>query len=498
VKEAKAILLKVKNPVIKMLEDLLTVALEDAVVMIANQRDAVPVGSPDLRDEKEKISQRFVENIAENLDELLGESSKDLNILNYGSLSLVDEDDLEAIIAMEGMVAHARNCDIQEYIGFTTRLDSMFFGTRIDESNNPMDPEKIGDAFQEAMRPVELTAKNLLIVFRKFNARVFHGLENVLAKANAILIEHGVIPSLDIAARDKAAQKNKRSLPRKKTDTEEQTFSENAEPAPVHSTQTPELFSLMQNLLHGAGTTPTTNQQAVGLSPSMVPVNQIGMMANQQMAPVGLQPGMLVGGQQVQMVMPNQLMEMLTEVQGKLLTQGSALPDSETPANLSIIQSLGENLEKNSADGAVRAIDSQSSDVINLVALLYDAIWQDDTVAIPIKELIGRTQISVMKVALTDATFFNEEKHPARMFLNEFAAAGLSWTKVEKLDKDPMYCKMQELVSRLVSEFSGEMKLFEELLQEFAEFKQHQMDEDDEREKRILEANERQERIEDI
>ena len=41
------------------------------------------------------------------------------------------------------------------------------------------------------------------------------------------------------------------------------------------------------------------------------------------------------------------------------------------------------------------------------------------------KERIGRMQITIMKVALSDTDFFNKENHPARMVLNEFPEAGI-------------------------------------------------------------------------
>jgi hypothetical protein len=88
-------------------------------------------------------------------------------------------------------------------------------------------------------------------------------------------------------------------------------------------------------------------------------------------------------------------------------------------------------LQQGHDEGVINAVDQQSSDVINLVTLLYDAIWQDESVPIPIKELIGRTQITIIKVALSDTTFFNKKDHPARMVLNDFAAAGIGWSEVD-------------------------------------------------------------------
>ncbi|MBT3831875.1 MAG: hypothetical protein HOB98_12550 [Gammaproteobacteria bacterium] len=59
---------------------------------------------------------------------------------------------------------------------------------------------------------------------------------------------------------------------------------------------------------------------------------------------------------------------------------------------LDISQSLDEILQESQKEGnIVTAVDRHSSDIINLVTLLYEAIWQGSSVPIPIKELIGRT-----------------------------------------------------------------------------------------------------------
>ncbi len=52
--------------------------------------------------------------------------------LDFGNLRLIEEDDLEAIIAMEGTIAHARNTDIEQYLCYTTRLDKLIPQTKID------------------------------------------------------------------------------------------------------------------------------------------------------------------------------------------------------------------------------------------------------------------------------------------------------------------------------------------------------------------------------
>ena len=103
------------------------------------------------------------------------------------------------------------------------------------------------------------------------------------------------------------------------------------------------------------------------------------------------------------------LMEILSNRQENLGAAGPPIAAStmEEVERLDIWQSLDEILQESQKEGnMVIAVDRHSSDVINLVTLLYEAIWQDPSVPIPIKELIGRTQITIIKVALADVGVF--------------------------------------------------------------------------------------------
>ena len=146
----------------------------------------------------------------------------------------------------------------------------------------------------------------------------------------------------------------------------------------------------------------------------------------------------------------------------------------------------------------VIAVDRHSSDVINLVTLLYEAIWQDPSVPIPIKELIGRTQITIIKVALADVGFFNNENHPARAILNEFASAGIGWTEVESLTKDPLYQKIQELVEIVLSDLKQDNEFFEELIKGFRVFRVQEDAKNQQRRQRTLKVSEQNNRMDDV
>jgi hypothetical protein len=427
---------------------------------------------------------RFAENVKANFDQLTGSAKKAVDVLDYGSLSLVEEDDLEAIIAMEGMISHARNCDIHEYLSFTTRLDAMCYGVCIDESNNPMDPEQIGEAFKKAIPPVNMTATELLITYRKFNRSVFHNLEKVLSEANRVLIDNNILPDLDMAARSRAEQQNKRSARPKKIDPTDRAFA--SEPSGLDNNQ--QLLSVMQKLLHRVPSPASAEQSVMSNS-----VQEYSTAVPQP----GLQSGMMVGSQKLEVVAGDQLLSLLNKLQLDSQEQGEG-EEGALSERLNLGKSVGDLLLRESDAETLRAIDSQSSDIINLVNFLYEEIWNDVTVPIPIKELVGRTQITVLKIALREPTFFDIAKHPARLFLNEIATAGISWTESDKLGQDPVYCKMQDLVARLVRDFDGDVVVVENLLEEFSRFKREHSLSNQQAEKELLNEGERKDRLEEI
>ncbi|HAJ76467.1 MAG TPA: hypothetical protein DCM64_08410 [Gammaproteobacteria bacterium] len=490
--EVNEVVEAVRDAMVKNLSQLVLQGLEEARKVLKHQSNTFS-DSEKLAEARSAVVDRFSSNVGINFNVLMGETDKTANALDYGSLSLVEEDDLEAIIAMEGMISHSRNCDVQQYLAFTTHIDTLFYGTRIDESNNPMDPEQISTAFKDALRPLGLSSTAVLTVYRHFNSHVFHKLELVLEKANATLIEYEILPDLDIAARDKSQLENKRRVPRPNSDPQERAFGpveDQTDDQPEPSTR--EMFSMMQNLMHGMAGQAATVQQASQSVATGQGVQAPGML------PPGLQPGMMVGNQKVELVPNDQLLNLLGELQtgrAGINTDGDE-PGVKPAVNLG--DSIGSLLQQRGDDKTLQVLDSQTSDVISLVTMLFDVIWNDETVPIAVKGLIGRTQVTVLKIALDDAGFFDAEEHPARDLLNELATAGLSWTEFDKLEGDPMYSKMHEIVGKLTAEYKGDLALVSGLLHEFRLFKRNQMLANKEMEQRLDDADERQNRLDEV
>ncbi len=175
----------------------------------------------------------------------------------------------------------------------------------------------------------------------------------------------------------------------------------------------------------------------------------------------------------------------------------SVAEQPETGAALSK-ESIDKTLEQGVKAGDIETIDAKSNDVISFVTLLFEAIWKDESLPLAMKELIGRTQITIMKIALSDATFFNQEQHPARVILNDFARAGIGWAESDQIEYDQIFKKVEELVTKILDETDADYAFLEGIIQELRDAKAQRSGKDLKLEERIRETKDHSTQLDDV
>jgi hypothetical protein len=106
---------------------------------------------------------------------------------------------------------------------------------------------------------------------------------------------------------------------------------------------------------------------------------------------------------------------------------------------------------------------------IELVAMLFDFIFETKDLPDSMKMLVGRLQIPVLKAAMLDGAFFSKKSHPSRLFVNALAHAGIGWSTAMGVE-DPLYKKVEALVHRVLDEFADDIYLFDELRKDLENF----------------------------
>jgi len=108
-----------------------------------------------------------------------------------------------------------------------------------------------------------------------------------------------------------------------------------------------------------------------------------------------------------------------------------------------------------------KKVNQLESMTIELVAMLFDFIFETKDLPDGIKALLARLQIPVLKAAMLDGAFFAKKSHPARLLVNALAEAGLGWSPAMGTT-DPLYSHIDALVHRILDGFTNDLAIFDE------------------------------------
>lgn len=351
------------------------------------------------------------------------------------SLSLVADDELEELVAIDNMVAKAEREYLLPLKQLTTRLDTLVSGQAVTEKNNPFGPAIICQAFIRVCKELDIDIKAKLVLFKLFDRYVLKSMTDVYTHCNSVLVEGGILPKLD--QRQSAAV---------------QPGGQESAAAGTSASASHDVFADLQNLLHQT-------------APSWSGVSQ----ANGNGQAVG---GLVMPGQAPQ-IPRDTLMQLLQAVQQsvrpQMEQQHQAALNGVVPQQLDV-QSYLSSLLSVKMPSRSMSIGQVDDDAINLVAMLFQFILDDRNLAPPMKALIARLQIPIIKVSMLDKSFFSKGGHPARKLLNEIANASLGWVPTSRIERDPLYNKVTEIVNRLLSESITDSALFQEVLADFVAF----------------------------
>jgi len=363
------------------------------------------------------------------------ETQGDGKDFSLDDLSLVKNDDLEEMVAIDGMINKANEQFAEPIQHLTLRIDHLV-PIKVYQKNNPLGVDVICNAFNQAAKSLNIDVKAKLVLFKLFDNMVMTKLGGLFQSLNQLLIEANIMPSLK-----PGVVRAKRPMP---------SAADQYGAGLSASVSTPEYQDAKADA-PGAGYDDQTNQVLHTLR---------GLLASRGGAPVIRHPG-------EELATPD-LVRILSLAQHQ--NTYSQLPLAAGVPQLNIRELLQELLR--GQDNKAQSINQVDDDVINLVSMMFDFILDDRNLASPMKALIGRLQIPMVKVAIADKSFFSKGGHPARRLLNEMAMAALGWQESsdENQRKDNLFNKMESVVQTILSDFETDMTIFQNLLTDFRSF----------------------------
>jgi hypothetical protein len=170
-------------------------------------------------------------------------------------------------------------------------------------------------------------------------------------------------------------------------------------------------------------------------------------------------------------VMPRyEVLQTLNQLQASVLSEVDAEQIDWQTVQDHLRQQVNQALCLNEQGQPSQRVERNDQQVIEVIFRLFDHILGDDTIPNTIRTLLGRLQIPVLKTAIQDPTFVDNEAHPARQLLDSIASASIGWRNSSDNPDKSFHKQVKLIVERIVAEYDDDMSVFENTLQDFRKY----------------------------
>lgn len=379
----------------------------------------------EVRVKREEIENIFLDHIRSGFSHMATDpdAGDETDVADVDSLSLLQQEAVEEEVTIRSMVTTAANRYAEPLDHLTRRLNDLLSERELTIQQNPVGVHALCGAFAQACKELALVIKVRLVLYQLFDQHVLGYLDAFYLSANRVLIQAGILPKIRPA---RAPGISKNPSVKKMSGTDRQRTD-------AQHGSGDDLFEMLRDLL------------AVKQG-----------RASRETDPRAADPKNTVLTQK-------DLLAILSKLQASGATGAGPL-DFESIVSKQLSASKGK--------AGTRTVAGLDKDIINLVSMLFEFILEDDRLLPPMKVLLARLQIPVLKVTLLDNTFFSQANHPVRRLLNELAQAALGWSGEGERENDPLFRKISDITDTVVRGFEDDPQIFQPLLKEFAAFAQ--------------------------
>ncbi|HKB83020.1 MAG TPA: DUF1631 family protein [Burkholderiales bacterium] len=371
----------------------------------------------------------------------IGDSFANIDLSSL-ELELVAEDDLNETLRFNAMADKLRQYCEEELVALDQRVGVLLGDANLQAEDNPFTPQAICDAYMRTCHQIDSNLDVRMVLLKLFDDYVLDDVRAIYKDVNAVLVENSILPKIRSAGR----QSRDKGSPAGKPDAG----------APAEDSATggeQDFFSVLQNLVAG-NLKARAQTGAAGGTGAPLQVAAAGSGG----PPVD---GIPVAGTQAQgghaILEGAELLQSLTRIQ--LANPGAASDGSPVraiitgePETTNVLREL-----KGSSLGA--GMNQMDSMTLDIVALLFDQLFDDPKIPIGVKGLIGRLQIPTLKVAIADKSFFSRKNHPARQMLDTLGEIS-SRLPANVNASNPLFGRLETILQELMDGFEDNIEIF--------------------------------------
>jgi len=340
------------------------------------------------------------------------------------ALELVDSAVLEEDLALQEMSSKSEIRHSQALYALSHRFGVLAGSPAWESEALPLGPAALARALRHATHCLDLGVEYRVLTYRMFDRVAMLPIADFYDLVNAYLAKQRILAHLQTPS---TRPRDDRGAPSDASQADSKEPQAPAVPAPVSDERDSELFSTLRMLLSGRRA--------------------------HQGAPPSIDNGYLASRDDLQAVLGA-----LQRKPDLTRTHNGKPRDAAGLRHDMMLQ-----LRQSSPQGRAAVLAEEDSDTVDLVGMLFDYITRSVRTESSAQSLLAGLQVPVLRVALSDKTFFTQSEHPARMLLNTIAETGARWMDDE--DSDPSLAeKMKVVVDRVSTEFDGDLGLFRSLL----------------------------------
>jgi hypothetical protein len=334
-------------------------------------------------------------------------------------LALVEHEDLEQALAVREMSRKLGAACEGELNALSQRMGFLLERPELADDANPVSPATICAALKDACDQIEAGVKVRMALLRQLESYAEGALQGIYHDLNAHLVERRILPEVRAGVRRAAAPA---PVPRRDTS------------APSAAVNNGDLFGTLAQLLGAASAAaghPAAAAHPAAASPGALPSAALAV------PPAGAAAA------------PQSFVAELTRMHREHGPQITAADE--------VLVNVVKGIRAAPQSASLGTVDAMT---IDIVAMLFDFIFEDRHIPPSVKALLGRLQIPLLKVALLDKGFFSTRSHPARRLLDE-SAIGVD--EANAADSAVLHL-IETVVERVLTDFDTDLALFESLV----------------------------------
>ena len=378
----------------------------------------------------------------------------DFATLDAGKLTLVDTLAMDESIVSGNIVRVVENLCHDELLEFNRAVGYLLGRPELETATNPLAPSAIVHAFTEALRSIKGDQRIKYTILKELNQSSLGDINAIYADLNRHLESLHVVPRTHSSVPHRAAGRPGDRKP----GADGQPGGPQPQEAAAGAGGEIDMMAMLQRLAsRGFGLTrlppagpgmPGGFQMPAGGDGGEMPLPSIGQF----------------GGPRI--LVTQELGDALSRLQ-----QGeSGFDVGGVPVQFAGVPEGMHNVLRDLQESPLGAKANQlEAMTIELVAMLFDFIFETKDLPDSMKVLVGRLQIPVLKAAMLDGAFFSKKSHPSRLMVNALAHAGIGWSPAMG-SQDPLYKKVEQIVHRVLDEFTDDVYLFETLRKDLEAF----------------------------